>query len=190
MSTENEDYKLTITDDNLTALLQISRPRRSAKVISAQTVFDILSERGFSFSNSHQLIENQLWEFMKSNDLTMKLRIHADQLTQFLSRIHVFISSDEMKAYVSMRITPELGSLSYEVLLRILKNSGVVVGIQEDVMKELLNGAAQGTYQAEKKLIAQGIPEIIGSDGFVDVSKKFDQKVRVKKSRINISITN
>ena len=96
------------------------------------------------------------------------------------SMINVDISQDEMKAHIVLTAPGSHGcDLSFESMVNFLKNNKVVVGIKEDVLKDLVDNPVY--HQAV--LAAEGIEAKDGKNAYMEYYFKTDQsKIQLRET--------
>ena len=121
---DSDNFKLTFFEDNHIAVVTIVRNRSNSKIVSSQTVFSELEKKKFAYLLSKKTIDNKIWNFMKSKNAELKFQIFSDYLTTILKSTTVRITDNEMQAFLSIMVGPEIsGNITTSLLQRVLKNS-------------------------------------------------------------------
>jgi len=145
----NKDSEAFVRVTSRGVLLKVTHPVGKGKRINEKKVFDAIYSRGVqNFDNNkvNKIIRESSGEYCRIGE--MPLNVAND------STATVQISSDEMKAYIILT-PPRPGGYDLEIdeIKSILNNNGVVIGIKDD----MLNNIMDYPLYNEPVLVAEGI---------------------------------
>jgi uncharacterized protein len=186
----SDEYKLTFFEDNQIAIITIIRKKTNNKIISSQTIFSELDKKKFAHLKSKKEIDQKIWNFMKSKEAELKIRIFSDNLSEILTNSSVRITDDEMKAYLSMTAGPGLsGKITTVLLQRVLKNAGVIKGMMFDELDDITATLNAKPGYMKEILVAQGETEVFASDGQIVLSEQFNSATELNNTGKNRGIS-
>ncbi len=157
----NKDSDVFVRLTSKGIMLKITSPSGKGKKISEKKVLDAISARGisnFDLNKVNRIIREANGEYCKIGEMPV-VNIAND------STASVQISSDEMKAYI-MLTPPRAGGfdLDLDEIRSILNNNGVVVGINDEALIELIDHPVYN----ESILVASGVKVNEGKNATVN----------------------
>lgn len=155
--------------------LKIAPPQGDGQGIDAATVHDKIRRSGI-FNYSKGLVDKEIKKlsgtFVKIADYIPSPDPSVD------SSASIELSSDEMKATVTITSPRPTGKhLKLEEILKLLKNSSITYGINEEKLEESLE--EDRFYQPI--VIAEGDPPQNGEDGFIEFRVRTEKKVEFEE---------
>ncbi|MCK5154768.1 MAG: DUF342 domain-containing protein, partial [Spirochaetales bacterium] len=182
---ESDNYKLTFFEDNHIAVITIIRKRANSQIVSSQTIFTELEKKKFAFTMSKKEIDQKIWNFMKSKNDELKFKIFSDYLTEILKNSSVRITDNEMQAYLSITASPGLSEkITTSLLLRVLKNAGVMKGILTDDLDDITATLNEKPGSMNGVLVAQGETEVFSIDGSIILSEQFVGETEIESKKL------
>ncbi len=154
-------------------LLKVTRPQGKAPRVTEQMALQALGRRNvvdYDLAMVSRVVRRADGEFVQVG--TFDYNPAGDAVAT------VELAEQEMKAYVELRPPGINGAdLTFDGLIAVLSNNGVVYGIQEDVLRGLEDSPRYNT----RVLVAQGAPAEDGADARIEYSFKTERAPVLKE---------
>lgn len=156
------------------AMLKVSPPIGDGKAVTSKHVFERLKER-----NVYDVDEKLVKEVVKdaSNEYVKIGEFNYNPAND--ANVTVDIFDFEMKAQITAQAPGPGGTdLSYDTLVSVLKNNGVVHGMKEDILQHFVDHPSYN----EPVLVAEGTKPVNGKDAKIIYNFETDtSKVKIKE---------
>ncbi|MCB1193459.1 MAG: DUF342 domain-containing protein [Leptospiraceae bacterium] len=155
----NEDGSFYVKNNEGFAVLTVFKPGKKGRPVSVRQVVEKL--KLFGIENFDQAMIEKI--VRSADGKEYKISEWTGGIPED-SKIEVEISNDKMKAYITIHPPKNGGSLyRYEEMLRDIRQQGIVHGIKESNLKEMVKNQSF----LSKTLVAEGTPVTPSQNGYI-----------------------